>query len=37
LKHSLLHKVPLKSPCQLDVKIEQTSVAMPTDGGAGGG
>jgi hypothetical protein len=36
LKHSLLHKVPLKTPCQLDVKIEQTSVAMPTDAGTGG-
>jgi len=36
LKHSLQHKVPLKAPCQLDVKIEQTSVAMPTDAGAGG-
>jgi hypothetical protein len=38
LKHSLLHKVPLKTPCQLDVKIEQTSVAMPTrlDAGVGG-
>ena len=36
LKHSLLHKVSLKTPCQLDVKIEQTSVAMPTDAGTGG-
>jgi len=36
LKHSLLHKVPLKAPCQLDVKIEQTSVAMPGDAGVGG-
>lgn len=36
LKHSLQHKVPLKAPCHLDVKIEQTSVAMPTDAGAGG-
>lgn len=36
LKHSLQHKVPLKAPCHLDVKIEQTSVAMPGDAGAGG-
>jgi hypothetical protein len=36
LSHSLQHKVPLKAPCHLDVKIEQTSVAMPTDAGAGG-
>jgi hypothetical protein len=36
LKHSLQHKVPLKAPCRLDVKIEQTMVAMPTDAGAGG-
>lgn len=36
LKHSLLHKVPLKTPCHLDVKIEQTSVAMPTDAGSPG-
>ena len=36
LKHSLQHKVPLKAPCHLDVKIEQTMVAMPTDAGAGG-
>lgn len=37
LKHSLQHKVPLKAPCHLDVKIEQTSVAMPGDAGTGGG
>ena len=36
LKHSLQHKVPLKAPCHLDVKIEQTSVAMPGDAGTGG-
>ncbi len=36
LKHSLQHKVPLKTPCRLEVKIEQTSVAMPGDAGAGG-
>jgi hypothetical protein len=35
LKHSLLHNVPLKTPCKLDVKIEQTSVVMPADAGAG--
>lgn len=35
LKHSLQHKVPLKTPCRLDVKIEQSSVAMPGDAGAG--
>ena len=35
LKHSLQHNVPLKAPCHLDVKIEQTSVVMPTDAGAG--
>jgi hypothetical protein len=28
LKHELLHKVPLKAPCRLDVKIEQTTVPM---------
>ncbi len=28
LKHALVHRVPLTKPCPLDVKIEQTSVAM---------
>jgi hypothetical protein len=35
LKHSLLHHVPLVKPCPLDVRIEQTSVAMPGDAGPG--
>jgi len=35
LKHSLLHNVPLTKPCRLDVKIEQTSVSVPVDAGAG--
>jgi hypothetical protein len=35
LKHSLMHKVPLTKPCHLDVKIEQTSVSVVLDGGAG--
>ena len=35
LKHSLVHKVPLHKPCPLDVRIEQTSVAMPGDAGPG--
>lgn len=34
LKHSLHHKVPLVKPCPLEVKIEQSSVAMPGDAGA---
>jgi hypothetical protein len=43
LKHALVHRVQLTKPCQLDVKIEQTSVPMnapssppssPADGGA---
>jgi hypothetical protein len=33
LKHSLLHRVALTKPCRLDVKIEQTSVALPVDAG----
>jgi hypothetical protein len=33
LKHPLVHKVPLANPCRLDVKIEQTSVALGADGG----
>jgi len=39
LKHALVHRVQLTKPCQLDVKIEQTSVPMsapsspPADGG----
>ncbi len=28
LKHALVHRVPLTKPCQLDVKIEQTSVPV---------
>jgi hypothetical protein len=36
LKHSLLHNVPLTKPCRLDVKIEQTSVSVVVDAGAGG-
>jgi hypothetical protein len=35
LKHSLLHNVPLTKPCRLDVKIEETSVSVPVDAGAG--
>jgi hypothetical protein len=34
LKHSLLHRVPLVNACRLDVKIEQSSVAMPAEAGA---
>jgi hypothetical protein len=33
LKHSLLHRVALTKPCRLDVKIAQSSVALPVDGG----
>jgi hypothetical protein len=33
LKHSLMHNVRLVRPCRLDVKIEQTTVAVPLDGG----
>lgn len=33
LKHVLQHKVPLSQPCRLDVKLEQTSVVLPGDGG----
>jgi hypothetical protein len=33
LKHSLAHSVKLTKPCRLDVKIEQTSVAMGADAG----
>jgi len=29
LKHALVHKVPLAKPCRLDVKIEETHVAVP--------
>lgn len=29
LKHALTHKVPLAKPCRLDVKIEETRVAVP--------
>ncbi|HEY8092042.1 MAG TPA: hypothetical protein VIF09_29475 [Polyangiaceae bacterium] len=35
LKHALTHRVPLTRPCRLDVKIEQTNVTVPGDGGAG--
>lgn len=28
LKHALQHNVPLKTPCHLDVKIEQSSVVV---------
>jgi hypothetical protein len=35
LKHSLLHDVPLTKPCQLDVKIEETSISVVLDAGAG--
>jgi hypothetical protein len=34
LKHPLVHKVPLSNPCRLDVKIEQTSVAVRADAGS---
>jgi hypothetical protein len=34
LKHSLQHSVPLTQPCQLDVKLEQLSIAVPRDGGS---
>ena len=33
LKHSLQHSVPLTQPCRLDVKLEQTSVSLPSDAG----
>jgi hypothetical protein len=37
LKHALVHKVPLAKPCQLDVRLEQTAVAIDRgDAGAGG-
>ena len=29
LKHALVHKVPLAKPCRLDVKIEESHVAVP--------
>lgn len=35
LKHALVHRVKLTQPCRLDVRIEQTRVALPGDGGAG--
>jgi len=34
LKHSLLHKVRLVGPCGLDVRMEETSVAVTHDGAA---
>jgi hypothetical protein len=34
LKHSLQHGVPLAQPCRLDVKLEQTSVALSIDAGS---
>jgi hypothetical protein len=34
LKHSLLHKVRLVGPCGLDVRMEETSVAVTRDGAA---
>jgi hypothetical protein len=35
LKHVLVHKVALSKPCQLDVKLEQTAVAVgPPDAGS---
>jgi hypothetical protein len=34
LKHSLTHSVRLTRPCRLDVKLEETSVAMAVDGGS---
>jgi hypothetical protein len=34
LKHVLAHKVALSKPCMLDVKLEQSAVAIdPSDGG----
>lgn len=35
LKHALVHRVPLTKPCPLDIRIEQTSVAMPAPDGGG--
>jgi hypothetical protein len=34
LKHALQHGVPLAQPCRLDVKLEETSVALARDGGS---
>ncbi len=34
LKHALTHRVPLSSPCELDVRLEQTAVAIGADAGA---
>ncbi len=34
LKHSLLHKVHLGEPCGLDVKLEETTMAVTGDAGA---
>jgi hypothetical protein len=35
LKHSLIHKLALSKPCELDVRLEQTAVAIGAgDGGA---
>ena len=36
LKHALTHKVALAKPCRLEVKIEQTSMTVAFDAGAGG-
>jgi hypothetical protein len=33
VKHALVHKVSLTKPCQLEVRMEQTTVPMP-EGGA---
>jgi hypothetical protein len=33
VKHSLLHKVRLSQPCGLDVKLEETTLAVGPDGG----
>lgn len=34
IKHSLLHKVRLSMPCGLDVKLEETTMAVTSDAGA---
>jgi hypothetical protein len=34
IKHSLLHKVRLSEPCGLDVKLEETTMAVTGDAGA---
>jgi hypothetical protein len=34
LKHSLVHKVPLTGPCGLDVKLDETTMAVTRDAGS---